>query len=211
MAVICSGHISVYQPGGRYNLQVRTVEAEGEGDLAKAFGALKAKLEKKGYFDPEKKQPLPDIFTSKPKLRLLLKADTQGTLEAIVQNFDSESIDLIYADIGEVSDSDVEMAKTAAAKILAFQVKVPGRIQQLAKSQQVTIKSYKIIYELIEYLQKKMLKLLEPTIDEVVTGEAKIAQIFQIKGLHIAGVKVQSGEINKNDKLHLLRGEEIIG
>lgn len=59
MAVICSGHISVYQPGGRYNLQVRTVEAEGEGDLAKAFGALKAKLEKKGYFDPEKKQPLP--------------------------------------------------------------------------------------------------------------------------------------------------------
>lgn len=151
-----------------------------------------------------------DIFTSKPKLRLLLKADTQGTLEAIVQNFDSESIDLIYADIGEVSDSDVEMAKTAAAKILAFQVKVPGRIQQLAKSQQVTIKSYKIIYELIEYLQKKMLKLLEPTIDEVVTGEAKIAQIFQMKGLHIAGVKVQSGEINKNDKLHLLRGEEII-
>lgn len=150
------------------------------------------------------------FLDDKPKLRFVLKADTQGTLEAIVQNFVDDSIELISAGIGEVSDSDVEMAKTAGAKILAFQVKVAPRIIQLAKSQDVTIKSYTIIYELIEYLQKKMLKLLEPTIDEIITGEAEIAQIFEMKGLRIAGIKVTKGEINKNDKLHLLRAGEIL-
>lgn len=150
------------------------------------------------------------FLDNKPKLRFILKADTQGTLEAIAQNFADDSIELISAGIGEVSDSDVEMAKTARAKILAFQVKVSPRIMQLAKSQAVAIKSYTIIYELIEYLQQKMLKLLEPTIDEIVTGEAEIAQIFNMKGLQIAGIKVTKGEINKNDKLHLLRQGEII-
>lgn len=161
---------------------------------------------------PADKKPVFDLsfLADKPKLRFVLKADTQGTLEAIVQNFVDDSVELISAGIGEVSDSDVEMAKTAGAKILAFQVKVTPRIIQLAKSQDVAIKSYTVIYELIEYLQKKMLKLLEPTIDEIVTGEAEIAQIFEMKGLRIAGIKVTKGEINKNDKLHLLREGEIL-
>jgi translation initiation factor IF-2 len=150
-------------------------------------------------------------LVEKKKLKFVVKADTQGTLEAISQNFDPESIDLVGSGVGEVTDKDVELAKATGAKILAFQVKVSPRIEQLAKSQEVKIKSYEIIYQLIEYIQKRMLKLLEPTIDEVVTGEAEIKQIFEMKGMRIAGVKVTSGAIGKNDKLHLLRGEEIIG
>jgi translation initiation factor IF-2 len=151
------------------------------------------------------------VLDEKPKLKFILKADTLGTLEAISQNFDPESIDLISSGVGEVTDAEVELAKTTGAKILAVQVKVAPRIANLAKSQEVKIKSYEVIYQLIEYIQKRMLKLLEPTIDEVVTGEAEILQIFEMKGMKIAGIKVISGEIGKNDKLHLWReGKNII-
>jgi translation initiation factor IF-2 len=150
------------------------------------------------------------LIEQKPKLKFILKADTEGTLEAIAQNFDPDSIDLISAQVGEVSDADVELAKVTGAKILAFQVKTNPRVLQIAKGQDVKIKSYEIIYELIEYIQKKTLKLLEPTIDEVVLGEAEIKQIFVMKGLRIAGVKVTQGEISKNNKLHLLRQGQII-
>ncbi len=102
------------------------------------------------------------------------------------------------------------MAKVSGAKILAFRVKVPTKVAQNAKEMGVKIKEYQVIYHLIEYIQKKMLKLIEPTIDEEVTGTAEILQIFEMKGLKIAGVRVKTGEINKNDLFHLKRGDEII-
>lgn len=150
------------------------------------------------------------VLDKKQKLKFILKADTQGTLEAIAQNFDEESIDLISSGIGEITENDVDLAKASGAKILAFQVKLPTKVAQNAKDAQVKIKEYNIIYQLIEYIQKKMLKLIEPTIDEVVTGTAEINQVFEMKGLRIAGVKVKSGEINKTDLLHLKRGDEIV-
>ncbi len=149
-------------------------------------------------------------FDQKPKLKFILKADTQGTLEAINQHLDPDSIDLVFAGVGEVNDSDVELAKTTGAKIIAFQVKVSPKIVQNAKAMDVKIKNYDIIYELIEYIEKKMLKLIEPTIDEIITGEGQIEQIFEMKGLKIAGLKMKSGEIKKSDKLHLKRDDQII-
>ena len=74
----------------------------------------------------------------------------------------------------------------------------------------VKIKEYNIIYHLIEDLQQSMLKLMDATFDEVVTGEAEILQIFEMKGETIAGVRVKTGELKKTDLLHLKRGEEII-
>ena len=151
------------------------------------------------------------VLDGKQKLKFILKADTQGTLEAIAQNFDEESIDLISSGVGEITENDIDLAKASGAKILAFQVKLPTKVAQNAKDAQVKIKEYDIIYQLIEYIQKKMLKLIEPTIDEIVTGTAEINQIFEMKGLCIAGVKVKTGEINKTDLLHLKRGDEIVG
>ncbi len=150
------------------------------------------------------------VLDKKQKLKFILKADTQGTLEAIAQNFDEESIDLINSGVGEITENDIDLAKTSGAKILAFQVKLPTKVAQNAKDAQVKIKEYDIIYQLIEYIQKKMLKLIEPTIDEIITGTAEINQVFEMKGLRIAGVKVKSGEINKTDLLHLKRGDEIV-
>lgn len=146
----------------------------------------------------------------KPKIKLLIKADVEGTLEAILQTLDEESTELLGFGVGDVTEKDLDMAESGGALLIAFQVPVSGKIKKLAKDRGVRIKKYDIIYQLIEDLQKQMLKLLEPTIDEIVLGEAEILQIFEMKGERIAGVKVKTGELNKNNLFHLKRGEEII-
>ncbi len=145
-----------------------------------------------------------------PKLNLIVKADVDGTLEAILQNLDEESTELISSGVGEITERDLDLAETSGALIISFHSKVSGKIKRLAKERGIKIKQYDIIYQLIEDLQKQMLKLLEPTIDEKVVGEAEILEIFEINGNTIAGVKVKTGEIKKNDRLHLLRDGAII-
>jgi len=117
---------------------------------------------------------------------------------------------LVDFGVGAVSEGDITLAESTGATIIAFHTKVPKTILNLAKNSKVKLKSYDVIYQLIEDLQKQMLKLLEPTIDEVITGEAEILKIFEIKGEKIAGVKVKTGEIKKNDLFHLKRGDEIV-
>ena len=146
----------------------------------------------------------------KPKLNLIIRADVQGTLEAIMQVIDEDSTHVLSAGVGEVTESDIESAQTSNSLIISFNNRVSGKIKKIAKENGVKIKSYDIIYKLIEDLQKQMLKLLEPTIDEVVLGEAEIMQLFEMNGETIAGCKVKTGEIKKNNKFHLKRGEEIV-
>lgn len=146
----------------------------------------------------------------KPKLKLIIRADVKGSLEAIVQTLDEESVELIASGVGQVTDSDLDLADASEALIIAFQIKVPKQIKNQAKDRGVRIKSYEIIYQLIEDLQKQMLKMMDSTIDEVVTGEAEILQIFEMKGERIAGVRVKSGLIKRSDRLHLKRGDEIV-
>jgi translation initiation factor IF-2 len=150
------------------------------------------------------------LLGDKQKLKLLIKADVKGTLEAILQVLDKESIELLSAGVGQITDQDVAFAQTAGALIIAFHIKVPKTLKAQAKSQGVKIKEYDIIYHLIEDLQRQMLKLMEPTIGEVITGEADILQIFEMRGDRIAGVRVRVGEIKHTDKLHLKRGDAII-
>ncbi len=144
------------------------------------------------------------------KLKLIIKSDVQGTLEAIMQTIDEESAEVINSGVGIVTESDVELADTTGALIIAFHTKIPGKVKRFAKQQGVKIKEYKIIYKLIEDLQKQMLKLIEPTIGEIQIGEAEILQIFEMKGRKIAGCKVVTGEIKKSDLLHLKRGDDIL-
>lgn len=151
-----------------------------------------------------------DIFNETNKLKLIVKADVKGTLEAIVQTLDPESVDLLDSGVGPVIEQDVELAVSTGAAIISFHTKVPKQVKELARRQGIRIKSYDVIYQLIEDLQKQQLKLLEPTIDEVVLGEAEILQMFEMKGDRIAGMRVKTGEIKRHDLFHLKRGEEIV-
>ena len=146
----------------------------------------------------------------KPKLNLIIKADVEGTLEAILQVIDEDSTTLISSGVGEVTEQDVDLATTSGALIISFHNKVSSKIKRLAKDSGVKVKSYDIIYQLIEDLQKQMLKLLDSTIDEIVLGEAEILQIFEMNGERIAGCKVKTGEIKKTSKFHLKRDGEIV-
>ncbi len=150
------------------------------------------------------------ILGDKEKIKLIVKADVKGTLEAILQSLDRDSVEVLRCGVGQITEEDLELASGDKVLLIAFGVKVPNSIKKIAKNMGVKIKEYEVIYHLIEDLQKQMLKLMDSTIDEVVTGEAEILQIFEMKGEQIAGIRVKTGEIKQHDLLHLKRGEEII-
>lgn len=145
----------------------------------------------------------------KPKLRLIVKSDVAGTLEAIEQSLGDE-VEMIAKGVGNVTDSDILLADATKAKIIGFRVKVPGAIKKQAELIGVKIKLYDIIYDLLEDLQKQILKIIEPTIDEEVLGTAAVVAVFDINGERIAGCKVKSGEITKGKLYHVKRGDAVI-
>jgi len=150
------------------------------------------------------------VFGDKEKLKLIVRADVEGTLEVIHQNLDEDQVEVLSSGVGEVTEQDLEMAEASGATIIAFHTKVPNKIKDIAKQAKIKIKQYDVIYKLIEDLQKQILKLIDATIDEVELGVAEILQIFEMRGERIAGCRVKTGEIKKTDLIHLKRGEEII-
>lgn len=147
---------------------------------------------------------------SAPKLNLILKSDTVGTLQALEQQLTDE-VRLVSSGVGAITETDLELAETTESQIMGFNVQYSKNLQKIAQEREVRVKVYRIIYELLESLQKQVLKLMEPTIDEEITGEAEIKQIFEMKGEKIAGIKVTKGEIKKTDLVHIKRKDEIVG
>lgn len=142
------------------------------------------------------------------RLKLIVRADSLGSLEALRGSF-ADEIHVIEAGTGDVSESDVLLARTTGSLILAFAVRVPSSVAKLAELEGVVIKSYKIIYELLEYLEKKVLRLMEPTIDEETLGTGTILKVFDINGDHIGGTRVDSGKISVGDTVHIKRGTDV--
>jgi len=142
------------------------------------------------------------------KLKIILKADVEGTLEAIKANL-PEGLLVIKAEVGEVNDSDVLSAVTNHAEIIAFNIKLSSAIKKLAVTEKVKISSYQVIYELLENLEKKIQRFLFPNFDEQILGKAEIIAEFKMKD-RIAGCRMLEGEIKRTDLFHLYRGEEIV-
>lgn len=140
------------------------------------------------------------------RLPIILKADTAGSLEAITSSLTPE-VYLVHTGTGDVTESDILLASTTHATVLGFSVKVGSSVTKLAETEGVTVKTYAIIYELLEYLEKKVLKLLEPEINETELGTATVLKVFDIDGDHIAGCRIDSGEFKTGDTIHLIRGE----
>ncbi len=158
----------------------------------------------------EETPPEPELTQEEEqKIPIVIKADTQGTLEAL-KNSLSSNIHLISATVGELTENDILMSQTADSQIFVFRAKVPPAVKKLADHESIRIFSSDTIYEILEELEKQVLKMLEPTIDEEITGEAEIIAEFKINKERIAGCKVTKGSLKKGDQIHLKREEDLI-
>lgn len=152
------------------------------------------------------------VFTEPtPTLKIIIKSDVAGTLEALQQALKADEIEILSSAVGEINEADVLMAETTKALILGFKVKVPTAVKKLAETLKVKLKVYDIIYDLIDDVQKQVLKLIEPTIDEEELGTADVVATFDIKSDRIAGCRVKTGEITKTQQYHVKRAGKIIG
>ena len=143
------------------------------------------------------------------KIKLILKADTAGSLEALTIVLSSK-VDIILSGVGNISESDILLAKTAKTIIVGFNIEPSQNVVKLANSEKVLIKTFHLIYKLFEELDEVIEAIKKGNLVTIL-GEAKIIEIFSYKEDKIAGVKVVSGRIARGDQVKLVRGDEEIG
>ncbi len=148
-------------------------------------------------------------------LKVVVKADTQGSVEAIVEALkkieaEKVSLEIIHSDVGTITENDVALASASAAVILGFHARLDSTAAEKAKHEGVQIKLYAIIYELIDQVKEAMAGLLEPLVKDSILGSAEVRQIFELsKGVPVAGCMVSSGRIVKG-KVRVRRRKDII-
>ena len=149
-------------------------------------------------------------------LNLIIKANTHGSAEAVsqaIQNVKSSKVipKIIHVGVGDISEADVMLASASGAIILGFTVKEDSNALSAAAKEKVLIKKYDIIYQVLEDVEKTMLSLLEPEIEEVELGKAEVRQVFTVgKTNKIAGCYVLEGKIVRSKTAVLYRnGEQI--
>lgn len=151
------------------------------------------------------------------ELNIIIKADTQGSLEAIRNSVLELStaevaIRIIHEAVGDVNESDINMAVASQAIIVSFRVTVPPAIRKFATQKEVTISSYDIIYKLIDDLFDALAGLLEPELVEVELGKFEVLQVFKSsKNSGIVGGRVQEGVIEKQTQARIERAGQTIG
>ena len=146
----------------------------------------------------------------KKVLRIVLKCDTQGSVEAIVgalQQIESKKVDLemIHAAVGPISESDILLASASEAVVVGFNVKVESMAVPAAKREGVQVKLYSIIYELLDQIKEAMAGLLDPEHRETVLGHAEVKQVFQLSKGIVAGCLVTDGRISRAGRARVLR------
>ena len=149
-------------------------------------------------------------------LNLILKADVQGSLEAVTDSLKrlqrpEVDITFVHRAVGGISENDITLAATTGATILGFNVRADRKARDLAQQEAVEIREYEIIYKLLEDIEQAMIGMLAPVFEEVVTGDAEVREIFRVPKLGaIAGCLVQNGSITRGSKVRFLRQGTII-
>ncbi|MEY2525788.1 MAG: translation initiation factor, partial [Verrucomicrobiota bacterium] len=155
-------------------------------------------------------ESLLEAIDGKKILRLVLKCDAQGSVEAIVgalNQIQSDKIDLeiVHAGVGPVSESDMLLASASNAVVVGFNVKVESQAVTAAKREGVQVKLYSIIYELIDQIKEAMAGLLDPEHRETVIGHAEVKQVFKLSKGIVAGCLVTDGRIARTARARVLR------
>ncbi len=152
---------------------------------------------------------------SSKTLKVVVKADTQGSVEAIVEALKKiestkVALEVIHSAVGTITESDVALASASKAIILGFHTRIDNGVSDAAKREGVQIKLYAIIYELIDQVKEAMAGLLDPLLKEVVMGAAEVRKIFALsKGGNVAGCVVASGRLVKG-KMRVMRRKGLI-
>lgn len=149
-------------------------------------------------------------------LNIIVKADVQGSVEAIKQSLEKLSNDevrvkVIHGGVGAITETDVSLASASNAIIIGFNVRPDGMARQVAEKEKVEIKTYRIIYEAIDDITAAMKGMLDPEFKEVVTARLQVRQTFKVSSVGtIAGCYVEDGKINRNNSVRVIRNGIII-
>lgn len=187
---------------------------------ARALAEERAFAAKTQDLENRSKVTLENLFASleaaqSKVLRVVVKADTQGSVEAIVEalkKIESEkvSLEILHSDVGTITENDVALASASKAVILGFHTRIDSTAAEKSKHAGVQIKLYAIIYELIDEVKAAMAGLLDPVIKETVVGSAEVRQIFELsKGTPVAGCSVTSGRVTRG-KVRVRRRKDVI-
>ncbi|MGA0136039.1 MAG: translation initiation factor IF-2, partial [Ilumatobacteraceae bacterium] len=178
-------------------------------------------LAQRGDARTQKGVKLEDIFTQiqageTATLNLLIKADVHGSLEAVTESLrklerDDVKAAFVHRGVGSITENDITLAATTNATIIGFNVRPDRKVRDLAEAENVEIRTYEVIYKVIEDIDKAMKGLLAPEFEEVVTGEAEVRELFRAPKVGaVAGCFVRSGVITRGSKVRFLRDGVII-
>ncbi|HEY8973411.1 MAG TPA: EF-Tu/IF-2/RF-3 family GTPase, partial [Burkholderiaceae bacterium] len=148
-------------------------------------------------------------------LSLIVKADVQGSQEALAQSLvklstDEVKVQLVYAAVGGISESDVNLAIASKAVIIGFNVRADAGARKLAENNGVDLRYYDIIYDAVDEVKAAMTGMLAPEQREEVIGAAEIRAIFTVSKTNIAGCMVTSGIVRRSARVRLLRDNVVV-
>jgi translation initiation factor IF-2 len=149
-------------------------------------------------------------------LNLIVKADVQGSLEALTESLrrlerDDVKLALVHRAVGGITENDVALAAASSATIIGFNVRPDRRAREAAQAADVEIRTYEIIYKVIEDIQAAMVGMLAPEVEEVVTGDAEVREVFRVPRVGaVAGCYVRHGTITRGSKVRFLRDGVVI-
>ncbi|MFA7561514.1 MAG: translation initiation factor IF-2 [Candidatus Izemoplasmatales bacterium] len=150
------------------------------------------------------------------ELKLLIKADVQGSIEAFKGSInkisvEGTSIDIVRTGVGAVTDTDILLAEASEAIIIGFGVGTPASVRDLAAEKGVEIRTYRVIYEALDHIEAAMKGLLDPVMEEKVIGEVEVREVYNVSRIGtIAGCMVTNGVVKRNSIAKLVRDGKII-
>ena len=180
----------------RQRQRVRTLTAAPQASLEDIFGRIEA--------------------GRASQLQLILKADVQGSLEALLSSIaklgnEEVKVQVLHEAVGGITEGDVLLAEASQAIILGFRVVADTRARALADQKRVDVRTYRVIYRLVEDLQQAVVGMLAPDLTEEITGRAEVRELFKISRVGtIAGCFVTEGEVTRNSKIRIIRDNVVI-
>jgi len=206
--------VEVVGYSGVPNVGDELIEMESERK-AKKLGEERQDQLRQEKLKPQQKSALETLFANieqgkKTTLKLIIKADVQGSLQVIEKSLneiesDKVSVDILRQSAGPITEADVLLASASDAILIGFNTKVENKAQPIVKREGVQVKLFSIIYELIDQVKEAMLGLLEPETRENVVGHAKVLEVFKLSSGRVGGCVVTDGKIIRTARARVLR------